>query len=470
MPTRVLDAYSKAYPAIENRIRAAVYSESDPMAIVASIIDANAGHPERIWHFPGLPNDNYKFSLDEIDGDDNPINNLALFDVVPGNIDGLLTRKDEQIIVDTTPGFNAGENNFIFDGTDGKPDYRGWDIVPSELDGRGILKEGLDYSWDEETGTFVLLQSGDLFQSENYYNIHFEPAGTTSVPNSVPTVFDFSQRVVTATGNITVNDFGNSIICEPGGEYIELTLPDIATVARGRVLSIEVTAAAGIASLSCVKIITNGTVGFPLGIYLNSGDSIQIYKLRRDDDSTEWRLRYEPFGLLQAGMSIGHDIIQTGTFNCHLFDGASESVFKYARIYNNYVLRLPASQRVNYDSWSTGNNKYLWSAANSANPANANKFHFPDRRNLFERNNDGSGKAGDFQTDWVNITALRTRVSIGNSFTGAPGSDWLAVAPRFGRGLAGPNEYFLPLSADVGAGTGSETRPKSTLINKYCLV
>ena len=208
MPTVVLDAYSKAYPLILNRIRASVFLETDPIALVATIIDITVGHPARIWHFPGLPRANYGFSLDEIDIGGNPINNLALFSVVPSQIDGVLVRDDEQIKVDTTPGFNSGLNTVTFDGTAGKPNYIGWEIVPSELTGRGILAIGLDYSWDSVTGIFTLLQGGDVLAEGTIYNIHFNPI-LNPAGGSVPTINDFTTRLVIATGNIDVSDFGH---------------------------------------------------------------------------------------------------------------------------------------------------------------------------------------------------------------------------------------------------------------------
>ena len=115
MPTVVLDAYSKAYPSITNRIRASVFLETDPFALVASIIDTTVGHPARVWHFPGLPRANYGFSLDEIDSGGAVVANLALFSVVPSQIDGTLVRDDEQIKVGTTPGFDSGLNSVFFD-------------------------------------------------------------------------------------------------------------------------------------------------------------------------------------------------------------------------------------------------------------------------------------------------------------------------------------------------------------------
>lgn len=467
MATVVLDAYSKAYPSITNRIRAAVMSESDPLAIVASIIDAISGHPQRIWHFPGLPRDNYIFTLDEINGSGDPINNLALFDVVPGQIDGTLTRPDEQPQVDTTVGFVSGINTFTFDGIGGKPNYIGWDIVPSELTGRGILVRGLDYSWDSLTGVFVLLQGGDIFSAGTYYNIHFEPIASQTVPDSVPTITDFDTRIITASGAILVEDFGNSIIVEPGGQYIELTLPALSTIPRGRVLSVEIAKVKGTA-ISCVKFIPNGSdsINFMDGtLFAMSNESFQIYRLRRVDLSTEWRVRYETGNFRNIGQSTSEDATAALVYCKHLMNGGIESTLQYARLFNQYVLNLPATQLVDFDAWSTGNNKYFYSKANSANPANANKFHFPDRRDLFERNNN-SGKAGDFQDDDMDLSDLWVDLKMGNSFTGAPGPDW--IVGTTGRGHDSPQT--VPLEVYSPSSSGTETHPKNYLINKFVLV
>jgi len=87
----------------------------------------------------------------------------------------LIVRNDEQIKVGTTIGLLTGSSSFTFDGTDGKPDYRQTEIVPSELNGRGILIKDTDYSWDVVTGEFNLLLLGDIFPINQVYNIHFQP-------------------------------------------------------------------------------------------------------------------------------------------------------------------------------------------------------------------------------------------------------------------------------------------------------
>lgn len=86
-----------------------------------------------------------------------------------------IPRIDEQIKVGTTLGLVAGAASFTFDGsTVGLKDYRNYEIVPTEINNRGILIRGVDYSWNYTTGQFDLLQPLDFFKVNTYYNIHFE--------------------------------------------------------------------------------------------------------------------------------------------------------------------------------------------------------------------------------------------------------------------------------------------------------
>ena len=460
MPTVVLDAYSKAYPSITNRIRASVFLESDPFSLIATIIDTTVGHPARIWHFPGLPRANYGFSLDEIDGGGNPINNLALFSVVPSQIDGVLARDDEQIKVGTTPGFDTGATNAVFDGSGGAPNYIGWEIVPSELTGRGILVEGVDYSWDKITGQFALLQPGDILALNQWYNIHFNP-GTTNVGGSEPTIMDFTTRIIVEDATLLVADFGHNVIIEPAGNYIEITLPDITTVPQGRPVSVETIAALG-TNVQCVKFLTTGAdvINFLRGnLFMMNGESLQIYRIQREDLSNEWRVRNAVGNFATVGEMVGEDSIQSGVFCKHLTDGSSRNRYQYARIYEEIVLTLPATQVVDYDDWNTGNNKYLFSLANSADPGNADKFHFPDRRDLYERNNNAD-KAGDYQGDmmkvfWQEGMSMPAIVDVNGTNTE------IGVDP--GAGSPDIKDQY-PIDTNM---FGAEVRPVTYLINKY---
>jgi hypothetical protein len=459
MPTTVLDAYSKAYPFITNRLRASVFLQSDPQAFVASIVEDLPGHPARIWHFPGLPRNNYGFSLDEIDASGNVLANLALFDVVPGQIDGQLVRDDEQIQVGVTTGFNAGLSTVIFDGTGGKPDYVGWEIVPSELTGRGILvRDNLDYTWNSVTGEFKLTQPGDKLQTGTFWNIHFNPIAQ-AIGNSYPTITDFITTIITGAATIDAAVFGQNLLIEPVSVYTEVTLPNIATVPQGRKLTVEI----GGSGIKCVRFLpaSGQTINFLRGkLYAYPGESFCIYRIVRSDSSTEWRVSEACGNFRSVGRNIEEDFIQADVINSKLLNGSIESNLQYARIYNEVVLHLPPVQVVSFTDWSTGNNKYLFSLANGTN-----QFHFPDRRGLFVKNNN-IGKAGDYNAESLKISADVKGVKVvpGGRNTIGPDPDALDVANPTGK------EFSLLEGFDIAPAGATETQPANYLINKYILI
>lgn len=448
MPTTTLNAYASAYPLVINRIRASIFKQSSPQAIIASIIDTTIGHPVRQYNFPGLPRNNYGFSLDVIDSSGNAIQNLSLFSVVPSTIDGLLTRNDEQIKCDTTIGFVSGTTTFIFDGTVGKPSYIGWDIVPSELTGRGILTKDLDYTWDKITGLFTLLQAGDVFQTSQYYNIHFEPIQNTA-GNSILTINDFSSKLIIADYSILLEDFSNKIVLEPAGGYLVATLPDISTVVEGRKLMLEGS------GNGCSKISTiNGqSINFNRGLlFILPNESLSIYKFKRATNVFEWRV-FEAYGNYKnVGQLTSDDCIESMALGKILLDGRSASTTINARLYNDFVLNLPLIQVCSFDQWSVGNNIYLYSLSD----ANGN-FKVPDRRGLFERNSSFITKAGDYQDADTFFTY--------NYSSGTP----LAGGQTTGLGYqaGNPNQYQFRYKQIT---VGTETRPVNYSTNKYVLL
>lgn len=483
MPTVVLNAQSSAYPSITNPIRAAVASASNPLALIASETDTTSGHPQRTWSFPGLPRQNYTFRLDEVDGSGNILSNLALFSVVPSEIDGLLSRNDEQIKADITPGFVSGANNFIMNGASGKPDYRGWDIVPSELTGRGILVRGQDYSWDEATGTLALLIPGDAFPEEMVYNIHFNP-NITGIGNSYPIINDLQVKHITSSETLLAEDFGKIILCEPTG-YIEVTLPNISTIPEGRRLYLENNGS----GVSTVKIIpySGNVIKFARGsIYILPNESIEIYNY-----NGYIYCRNAVGNYLDVGGIIRNDLPRSSLFNVKRLDGSIELVSDYSRIYNEIVINLPVSQVVNFDDWSSSpSNSTKYSLANSSNPANVGKFRFPMRMNLFSRASlEISGDpvnstiSGDYQHTMILdhdhlIAALSSNIGAGAE-TSAPGvSDILKVLKSYGNddsyklvGISNGNAQspvLLSWKVNMSSSSrGGECRPITYVINEF---
>jgi hypothetical protein len=460
--TATLKAYSGAYPSISNDIRASVAYASMPLALVAQIVESGT-HNQRTWSFDGLPRNNYRFYLDEIDGDGNVVKNLADFDVVPGIISGSLSRDDEQIQVDGTPGLTAGETSWTLDGTDGKKDFRGWDIVVDECTGRDILVLGVDYSWDKTLGKFQLLLDGDKLQHDQWYNIHFNSQDNVQ-GNSYPTLSDFGTRLITETGNILATDFGNNILVEPDGDYIELTLPDINTVVPGRPLHVEI----GNTDSDCsVKFLPFGsnTINFLSdSLYACKNESFKIYSFSRSG-VLEWRV-FDLYGNFKTvGTVIGSDNISVE--NAIGFDGSQVSMYKYARLYNEFVLHLPIAQIVNYsDHENSVETKCLYSYANPEG-----MFYLPDRRNFFERNSTIGSVAGTYHDDTIKLH--KHKETIGQLPSPPFGEDDVTQSGNGeygGHGTNKPDYTSDPIDND-GVGIGAdETQPKNYRINKFVLV
>lgn len=85
---------------------------------------------------------------------------------------GLQYRQPELLQAGVTPGFTSGVNTVTFDGTDGAPDFRGWEIIPERI-GQGTMKKNIDYTWDIVTGEWTLLEYLDTFQDTEYFFIQF---------------------------------------------------------------------------------------------------------------------------------------------------------------------------------------------------------------------------------------------------------------------------------------------------------
>lgn len=456
--TTVLNAYSSAYPLITNRIRASIFAQDNPTALVASIIDTTVGHPIRTYSFPGLPRNNYGFLLEEIDGSDVVVRNLAKFDVVPGEYEGFLIRGDEQIRVDETLGFNAGLSTVTFDGTGGKPDYRNWEITPSELTGRGILARGLDYSWDKITGIFTLLTASDVLAADTYYNIHFDPV-PNPIGNSYPTIRDFTINEIVTSETINPGFFGSKLLLSPSGTYMEVALPDITTVVEGRPLMVE---AADTGVMYCCKFTTASPIKFAKGnLFILPNESFTIYR-----HGTNWRVCEANGNFLRVGQSVSDDSIQAEVFNKVLLNGGRLSTSQYARLYYDFILSLPLLQTVAYDSWNTAPTKYT--LENSVFPGNIGYFLIADRRNLFERNNSITGKSGDYALESLKSHFHYNGVADDTAQLFVYGGVNVDMPGLATKSIQSENtaRSFQGITRVTG---GLETAPSHYLINKYIL-
>lgn len=386
MATTVFTGYSKANATLL-RLQASILDWTGTSLIARQREDAP--HPIRLWSFPGLPRANYVFSLDIINAGGIAIENLAYFSIVPGMLNGSINRGDEQYKVDAAlSGLVSGTNIAVFDGTAGVPDFRGWSVWPSISAGpNNPLVKGVDFSWEPITGTLTLLQIGDFFQANAWWHFKFD-AQDNNGSQSIPTVFDYTVRLITASDDVEYEDFANAIITEPVDEYMELTFPDITTVPVGRELKIQFSGAA----LSSTKLLGLGADIMPLTFGL-PGESCIVYRFQRPDLSNEWKVKFTGQDK-QVGTIVSNDQIQSGLLNFKRLDNVVCNIRKDARLYYKFVVNLPGAQVVAFADWGTGNNKYLYSLANGDGD-----FHVPDRRGFIKKSTN-TEKAGDF-ADWA---------------------------------------------------------------------
>jgi len=271
---------------------------------------------------------------------------------------------------------------------------------------------------------------------------------------------------------LTPDRFGRKVIAEPGDHYIELTLPTIASVVQGRPLMIEVS---GI-SHCCVRVKANGAdvIKFLKGnIYAAQHETFIVYKFIRPGGTMEWRVAQADGNFKTVGQIVSDDGEFGDVINRIPLDGSSVLVTQYARLYNEVVLNLPIAQVVNYDSWATGNNKYLFSLANSSNPANAGKFMIPDRRGLFERATTAATKPGDYQ-DSQN-QQHNHYIQTGGDNNLDDNADGYIHGRSNDDGRANPADMTNPITWNMTKhfttlSGGTESRPTNYSINKFVLI
>lgn len=331
-----INCYTNNYSSIAGGIRASIYLSSEPTATLESISELTPPHNARLWSFTGLLRDDYIFRLEELDSSGVAINLLSEIALTPTELDTNSYKDDFQVIVGSTNGIVDSATYAIFDGSDGAPDFRSWDVTVTEMFGRGLLKKGVDFTFNKTTGLFTIL-TGGAFVGGQYFNFHFDPQSSTESTGTG----NYQKRVInliTSNTNIDTTYLGSINIVEVQSSTatpINISLPLLADISDGIEISFEIGGLNG-----CVKFISNSgeSINFPypsIGanyFYAVNGESFSIYKFKRSSTLSEWRLKniFGNFNRVGEILTCDNSSLKEGL----LLDGSSINVNKFARLYD----------------------------------------------------------------------------------------------------------------------------------------
>jgi hypothetical protein len=449
-----------------NNVKVALYKESDPLAEVTSQTFANIAGvvPERQWSFPGLDRTNYICKVLEVDGSSNILQQYNRFEFVPNENetewkDPILIQIGATAIPGGSGAFPAGVNTVTV------PGWVGWDIEAERI-GAGTMKKGIDYTWNITTGVWALLAVGDVFVDGEYFFVTFAPrvnigGGVNNASGAL-----FSQRkLVTNSVTLTASDIGKKILVQGAVSYLEITLPDIATVTENKITFFEF----GRGTLKCARIKTaTGQIidwlqGTRASLYGCPNETLELYKVVNLDASQVWRVNNSDGNFKSVGQHVNEMITSGGVFNKVLLDGTAISSTDYARLYNDYVLRIPSSSVCDYADWTTGNNKYKYSFKDSG----TGLFHVPDLRDKYERMVSASNLAASYLANTVgphyHISGIYQDSSDYADGSASPNNIGINVT-------ATPVVTSAPTNSSGSLLGGAESRPETVVVNRYVLV
>jgi hypothetical protein len=467
------------WPSITNDIRVSVYNVTDTSTPIASV-QQNTPHLDQQYDFPGLPRVNfiYKIFETEINGS-TIISQLGQATFVPAADEFIFkTPVDVQIGVTQIEGdepnvWPVGATSVTI------PAWIGFEIFGGRNGVQYPMVKDVNYSWDAGTGELSLLNADDVFQDEEYFHWEFEPiinASSGGVGVSANGGGFSDILVVTSNTTLAVGDIGKKILIDPSGNYLEITLPDYATVEANNITYFEMVSSA--AKCARIKTASGNSIAWLeslSNLYICPGESFELYKRVVSTGVYEWRIQNAVGNFLSAGELFYSDLPTASIINAVLADGSNKDYQQYARLYNRFVLKL-SSQAITYATWS-GSNVFTRTKF-SLKDTGSNNFRIPD---LITTPSylcpAGSGTtAGDFKGQ--KLLQHQHASSANTSSTKSVGAwgYYHAEVDHIGK-YTGENNYYPDLtsrSLQFNSGTGiweiidgAENNPNSRISNLY---
>lgn len=325
-----------------------------------------------------------------------------------------------------------------------------WNI---ERRGFGTMMKDVEYSFDASSGTVTLLPTNDnpspAIQSGEIFIIHFQPkitVFTPSVSSSSVNIFNTVEKITTDTA-LDSTSAGKSFIVAGSNPYLQITLPDITTIAANKPFIFLFEGGNHInASISCFGSNKISWLGQSLS-ELIGGQSEELWLFKYVDPANtsvySWMVMNADGNFRNAG-----EIVTSHTetaINTIYANGALVSRSSYKRLWNK-VQNMDSSMMVSEAAWNDPvvNNKGKFTPGDGVS-----NFRVPQLFNFLRGVNSLERKAGSFEPEAVRVAVDVKGVKVSGTGTTKTMDN------------INPNGQEFALNQVFDIGTGTETRPSN---------
>lgn len=385
-----------------NTVKIAIYKDSDPDTEIPAQYQAGP-FTNHIFYFTGLDRVAYKVKRFEVDNADHThiLADYGVFYVFTPNNQKFEYKAPAEwiagitVMPDGATVYPFGAASFT------NPDWAGWEVM--QFNSFGVIyMRGRDYNYDAVTGTLTKINDNDVFEQNVAYQLLFAPKIGNADSDSGGSA-DFSDKLyIRDNHTLTPTDAGKDIAVKGTASYIEVTLPKLSEVIAGKRFYVRMPPGN---TVRCARFKTQlaDIIDFGKGnrtaMFLYPSESFEFYKDADDTDpanlTSVWCIRNAQGNHLIVGETISDESDATHVINKVEKNGTDYDANVYARLYEDFILKLPASQVVPYNQWSSGTNRYKYSLKDTI----TNKFHIPDTTGMFERQSSAARAANSFEAN-----------------------------------------------------------------------
>lgn len=394
--------------ATANKIRINLFLESAPSAVIQYKED-NWKTQNEFAFDQLLPSTLYRYGIFEYTSQGVQLQQYGSYVIFTTPSSGSVSKTDPfNIIANQTLGVISGMSSVVFDGNNGLPDLRGWDITIFEI-GSGPMERGVTYSYDVTTATFSFLGGRVFTPLERFY---IEPRDKI-VPSTGVITRSLWSGIFKINGDtvLTADQIGQKCLIIGNVTFLNITLPEISTVPEGVILYLESTGGNHVSFT--VTSANAGAIdwleGSRTSLYGRPNEMLQIYRY-----GNTWRVHSYEGNFKLVGKCFLSWQMSGKIPNCSLLDGSILNVREQPALYYDHILKMPPEYVLDYNQWNVDNmlTRFKYTRANASG-----NYRIPDVRGYMTVSTKSMGEQpGNFFEDQMIDAHVRlfTEVAPGN--------------------------------------------------------